>query len=203
VKRGLFLISMLLALGGGAIAQEPKAAPKPEKRTGPEVTLYTTKGEIVITLDMVGAPKTAQQFLNVVKSGHYSGAIFYRVEPGFLIQAGDYDDAGRRRRARQTRVPLETAANKHARGAVALAHGDDPNSGVSTFFIDLAANEKLNAEPGAPPNTTGFAVFGHVTSGMKVVDAISRAKLDPAAGVFIGTEPVEPIFITKAAVTKE
>lgn len=207
VKRRLFLIGMLIAVAGGAMAQEPqdasKPAPKAGKWVGPEVTLSTTKGDIVITLDMVGAPKTAQQFLAVVKSGHYSNAAFYRIEPGFLIQAGDYDPAGRRRKAQRPNVPLETATNKHARGAVALAHGDEPNSGTSTFYIDLAANEQLNAEAGAPPNTTGFAVFGHVTSGMKVVDAISRAKLNPAAGVFIGKEPVEPIVITKAAVTKE
>jgi cyclophilin family peptidyl-prolyl cis-trans isomerase len=211
VKRRLFLISALIAVGGGAMAQEPQEASKPApkasakagKWAGPEVTLYTTKGDIVITLDMVGAPKTAQQFLAVVKSGHYSNAAFYRIEPGFLIQAGDYDPAGRRRKAQRPNVPLETATNKHARGAVALAHGDDPNSGTSTFYIDLAANEQLNAEAGAPPNTTGFAVFGHVTSGMKVVDAISRAKLNPAAGIFIGKEPFDPIVITKAAVTKE
>ena len=74
------------------------------------------KGDIVITLDMVGAPRTAQQFLAVVKSGHYSGATFYRIEPGFLIQAGDYDSAGRLRKAQRPNVPLETATNKHARG---------------------------------------------------------------------------------------
>jgi peptidyl-prolyl cis-trans isomerase A (cyclophilin A) len=100
-------------------------------------------------------------------------------------------------------VPLETANNKHSRGAVALAHGDDPSSGRSSFYIDLAENERLNAEPGAPPNTTGFAVFGHVTSGMKVVDAIGKAELNPAAGIFIGKEPMESIVINKAVVTKE
>jgi cyclophilin family peptidyl-prolyl cis-trans isomerase len=199
-------MSLCLALAGAAMAQEaaaPKAAAKSAKWVGPEVTLYTNKGDIVITLDTVGAPKTSAQFLALVKSKHYDGAAFYRIEPGFLIQAGDYDPAGRRRKAQRPNVPLETAANKHERGAVALAHGEDPNSGKSTFYIDLAANEQLNAEPGAPPNTTGFAVFGHVTSGMKVVDAISRAELNPAAGVFIGKEPVVPIVIEKAVVTKE
>jgi len=210
VKRRLFLVSLMLTVAGGAMAQEaaapkaaPKSAPKSAKWVGPEVTLQTTKGDIVITLDMVGAPKTAAHFLKVVQSGHYTGAAFYRIEPGFLIQLGDYDDAGRRRKAQRPNVPLETATNKHARGAVALAHGDDPNTGLSTFYIDLAANEQLNAEPGAPPNTTGFAVFGHVTSGMKVVDAISKVELNPAAGIFIGKEPVVPIIVKKAVVTKE
>jgi cyclophilin family peptidyl-prolyl cis-trans isomerase len=207
LKRRLFLLSTLLAVAGGAMAQEA-AAPKPatkaaQKPAAPVVTLQTTKGDIVITLDMVGAPKTAAHFLSVVKSGHYDGAAFYRIEPGFLIQAGDYDKNGRRRNAQRPNVPLETATNKHARGAVALAHGDDPNSGKATFYIDLAANDELNAEPGAPPNTTGFAVFGRVTSGMKVVDAISKVELNPAAGIFIGKEPMVPIVITKAVVTKE
>lgn len=203
LKRRVFLLGMMLAAAGGATAQAPKSAPRSGKPAAPEVTLYTTKGDIVITLAPAGAPRTVAQFLALVKSGHYDGAAFYRIEPGFLIQAGDYDPAGRRRRPQRPNVPLETVNNKHSRGAVALAHGDDPNSGRSSFYIDLADNERLNAEPGAPPNTTGFAVFGHVTSGMKVVDAIGKAELNPAAGIFIGKEPMESIVIKKAVVTKE
>jgi peptidyl-prolyl cis-trans isomerase A (cyclophilin A) len=198
VKR--ILLSMSVLLAGVAMAQ----APAKPKWAGPEVTLHTSKGDIVITLDTVGAPKTAQHFLAIVKSGHYTGKVFYRIEKGSLIQLGDYDANGAYRRAQRPNVPLETAANKHVRGAVALARGDEPNSGGSTFYIDLAANESHNAEPGAPPNTTGYAVFGHVTSGMSVVSAIGAAELDPrAGGPFPGKSPKVAIVITKAEVTKE
>lgn len=202
MKRTLFVMSMLMAAAGVATAQQAPAA-APQQWTGPEVTLHTTKGDIVITLDTAGAPKTARQFIALVKGQHYDGASFYRIEPGFLIQLGDLDAKYDYRPSRRAPIPLETETNKHARGAVALAHADDPNSGESTFYIDLAENSGLNATPGAAPNTTGYAVFGHVTAGMDVVDAISKVERAPEGGPFPGKLPKEPVVVNKAEVTKE
>ncbi len=214
MKRTLVLAGLMLALTGAALAQEPPPAapaeapqpeaPKPEAPvwTGPEVTLQTSMGDIVITLDTVGAPKTSAQFLGLVKSGHYNGASFYRIEPGFLIQLGDLDAAYKYRAPKVKPVPLETATTKHALGAVGLAHAEDPNSGQSTFYIDLAENSGLNATPGAPPNTTGFAVFGHVTAGMEVATAIAGVELAPEGGPFPGKLPKTPVVVKKATVTK-
>jgi cyclophilin family peptidyl-prolyl cis-trans isomerase len=206
VKRFLALASLLLAITGAATAQEaPTAAPAPvtPQWTGPEVTLQTTMGDIVITLDTVGAPKTSRQFLGLVKSGHYNGAAFYRIEPGYLIQLGDLDAKYQYRAPKRPTVPLETETNKHGRGAVGLAHADDPNSGLSTFYIDLAENAGLNATPGAPPNTTGYAAFGHVTAGMEVAEAIGLVERAPEGGPFPGKLPKVPVVVTKAVVTKE
>jgi cyclophilin family peptidyl-prolyl cis-trans isomerase len=206
VKRIFALASLLFAVTGAATAQEtPPAAPQPEtpQWVGPEVTLQTTMGDIVITLDTVGAPKTSAQFLKLVKSGHYNGAAFYRIEPGYLIQLGDLDAKYKYRAPNRPTVPLETETNKHARGAVGLAHADDPNSGQSTFYIDLAANAGLNATPGAPPNTTGYAAFGHVTAGMEVAEAIGAVELAPEGGPFPGKLPKVPVVVNKAVVTKE
>lgn len=206
VKRILFAACMLFAISGVAVAQEPPpAAPAAEtpQWTGPEVTLQTSMGDIVIVLDTVGAPKTAAQFLKLVKGGHYNGAAFYRIEPGFVIQLGDLDAKGTYRQPKQPTVALETETNKHARGAVALAHGDDPNSGQSTFYIDLSENSGLNATAGAPPNTTGYAAFGHVTSGMEVADAIAGVELAPEGGPFPGKLPKVPVVVKKAVVTKD
>ena len=171
--------------------------------TGPEVTLQTSMGDIIITLDTAGAPKTAAQFMGLVKSGHYDGALFYRIEPGFLIQLGDLDAKQQYREPKLKPIPLETATNKHGVGAVGLAHADDPNSGQSTFYIDLGENSGLNAEAGAPPNTTGYAAFGHVTSGMKVAEAIAGVELAPEGGPFPGRLPKVPVIVTRATVTKE
>ena len=194
---------MLLALAGAATAQETAPQSKATKWVGPEVVLQTTMGDIVITLDTVGAPKTSAQFLKLVKGGHYNGAAFYRIEPGFLIQLGDLDAKYQYRSPQRPTVPLETETNKHAPGAVGLAHGDDPNSGQSTFYIDLGENAGLNATPGAPPNTTGFAAFGHVTAGMNVAEAIAGVELAPDGGPFPGKLPKVPVVVTKALVTKE
>lgn len=206
MKRIFFLASLLFVVGGVATAQQtPPAAPQPEtpQWMGPEVTLQTTMGDMVITLDTVGAPKTSAQFLGLVRSGHYDGAAFYRIEPGYLIQLGDLDAKLQYRAPKLPPVPLETATNKHTRGAVALAHADDPNSGQSTFYIDLAENAWLNATPGAPPNTTGYAVFGHVTTGMDVAGAIAAVELEPEGGPFPGKLPKVPVVVNKAVVTKE
>jgi cyclophilin family peptidyl-prolyl cis-trans isomerase len=172
------------------------------KWAGPEVRLNTSMGEIVITLDMVGAPRTAANFLRHVKAGHFNGAAFYRIEPGFLIQLGDLNAAGKYRRPQFPPIPLETATNKHAKYSLGLAHGDDPNSGQSTFYIDLADNPGLNAKPDAPPNTTGFAAFGHVTSGFEVVDRIAAVELAPKGGPFPGKLPKVPVVVKSAVVTK-
>jgi peptidyl-prolyl cis-trans isomerase B (cyclophilin B) len=206
VNRILFPACMLLVITGQATSQQTTpAAPEAEipQWVGPEVTLETTMGDIVITLDTAGASKTSAQFLRLVKSGHYNGAAFYRIEPGFLIQLGDLDAKYQYRSPQRPQVPLETEANKHARGAVGLAHADDPNSGQSTFYIDLAENAGLNATPGAPPNTTGYAAFGHVTAGLDVADAIASVERAPEGGPFPGKLPKVPVVVNKAVVTKD
>ena len=204
MKRILVLAGMVAGLTGAAWSQQgASAVPQTPQWVGPEVTLQTSMGDIVVTLDTAGAPKAAAQFLGLVKSGHYDGAVFYRVEPGFLIQLGDLDAKLEYRAPKLPPVQLETENNRHARGAVALAHADDPNSGQSTFYIDLAPNPHLNATPGAPPNTTGYAVFGHVTAGMNVAEAIAAVELAPEGGPFPGKLPKTPVLVNKAVVTKE
>ena len=161
-------------------------------------------------LDLQGAPKTAMQFLKLVKAKYYDGAIVYRIEPGFVIQFGSLDGSLGYRPPKTSKLPLETATNKHSRGALAMARGDEPDSGDATVYIDLADNSGLNATPGAPPNTTGYAVFGHVVQGMDIVDAISNVELLPEGEMFRGKAPPFPgklpktaVLIKKATVTKE
>jgi cyclophilin family peptidyl-prolyl cis-trans isomerase len=203
---------LFFALAGAALAQSAAPAPAvtPEsiapsaapQWSGPEVTLNTSMGDIVLTLDMVGAPKTAANFLRHVRAGHFNGARFYRIEPGFLIQLGDEDAAGKYRPPQFPPIPLETATNHHEKYAVGLAHGDNPNSGQSTFYIDLADNASLNAKADAPPNTTGFAAFAHVTAGFDTVDKIGAVERLPKGGPFPGKLPKVPVIVKKATVTK-
>ena len=186
--------------------EAPAPAPAPAEATpafvGPEITLQTTLGDIVVVLDTEGAPKTAAQFLKLVKNGHYNGAAFYRIEKGFVIQFGDLDANLKYRPAKLPNVPLETATNKHSRGALSLARADEPGSGQSTIFISLGENSGLDANPNAPPNTTGYAAFGKVISGMDIVDMIAAVELAPEGGPFPGKLPKDPVVIKKATVTK-
>lgn len=189
LRRVLLVISLLL-FGTAHAAEAPP----------PRVTLETTMGAITFELDPIGAPKTSAHMLKLFRSKHYVGAAIFRVEPGYLIQLGDLDKTLTYRRPPAGTVPLETATNKHARGAVALARGDDPGSGQSSFYFDLAENANLNADPKAAPNTTGYAVFGKVVAGMDVLDAIAKVELDPVKGPFPGKLPKTPIVVTAVKV---
>jgi cyclophilin family peptidyl-prolyl cis-trans isomerase len=168
----------------------------------PRVILDTSMGVIELTMDPVGAPKTTAHMLRLFQSRHYVGAAIFRVEPGFLIQLGDLDADLKHRWPPGGTVELETVNNRHFRGAVALAHGEDPNSGQSSFYFDLAENASLNADPDAPPNTTGFAVFARVSQGMEVLDAIAAVERDPTRGPFPGMLPQVPIVIRAVRVVE-
>jgi cyclophilin family peptidyl-prolyl cis-trans isomerase len=188
--RRLFLMALAMLGASAAVAQTPP----------PRVTLQTTMGAIEITLDPIGAPLTSAHMLNLFKSGHYKGAAVFRIEPNFLIQLGDLDANLKYRPPPGKPVPLETANNRHARGTVALARGDDPGSGHSSFYFDLADNSHLNADPKVAPNTTGFAVFGRVTKGMEVLDAMAAVERDPERGPFRGKLPKTPVFVTAVTI---
>ncbi len=201
IRRTFFATLAGLALAGTALAQTPTqpaepVAIAPVVTQAPKVFLTTTMGEIEITLDPVGAPKTSAHMLKMFQTNHFIGAAFFRIEPGFIIQIGDLDAQFKGRYPPLSPVELETATNKHAKGAVALARGDALNSGHSSFYFDLADNPYLNADPKAPPNTTGFAVFGRVTAGWDVVEAMAKVELAPTGGPFPGKAPVVPIVIT-------
>lgn len=190
-----------LTLFGAASAQQTTTAqvetPTPP---APRVTLETTMGAIVFELDMVGAPKTSAHMLRLFRSRHYVGASLFRIEPGFLIQLGDLDARLNYRQPPVGTVELETANNRHARGTVSLARANNPNSGRSSFYFDLAENAHLNADPNAPPNTTGYATFGKVVEGMEVLDAIAGVELAPTGGPFPGKLPKTPIVVTRVRI---
>jgi cyclophilin family peptidyl-prolyl cis-trans isomerase len=199
MKRFLAAAALAASLTGAAHAQEAPAAPP----SGAVIMLHTTMGDIEITLDPAGAPRTAAQFLTLAKNGYFNGVIVYRVEPGFVIQFGDLDEKLQYRDPKLPGVPLETQNNRHSRGALSFARSDDLNSGNGVIFISLAQNSGLDATAGAAPNTTGYAVFGHVSAGMNIVDAIGAVELAPEGGPFSGRLPKTPVIVTKAEVTKD
>ena len=163
---------------------------------GPTVVIATSMGDITLQLDQAHAPLTVANFLRYAKEGHFDGTVIYRVVPGFVIQAGSWT-ADVKYRPVHDGVPLETGLH-HKRGAIAMARGDTTDSGTAEFFIDLAENGALNADPAAPPNTTGYAVFGEVVSGMDVIDKIAAVPLGDN-GPMKGAAPVDPITILKVS----
>ena len=116
--------------------------------------------------------------------------------PGFVIQAGSWD-ADVKFRAVHDAIPLESGQH-NLRGTVAMARANEPASANAEFFINLADNPALDANPAAPANTTGYAVFASVIAGMDVVDKIAGVPLGDH-GPMPGAAPVDPITIVKVS----
>ena len=130
-------------------------------------TIQTNHGTIDVELYDEDAPKTVENFTKLAKDGFYDGVVFHRVIPDFMIQGGDPTGTGSGGPGYQ----FEDEQNQHGvvRGALAMANAG-PNTNGSQFFI-------VTAE--ACPWLDGkHTVFGRVTSGMDVVDAISSLETD-------------------------
>ena len=138
-----------------------------------KVKLETSMGEIVIELNEEAAPVTVKNFLRYVEEGFFDGTIFHRVIPDFMIQGGGFTADMRQKETHETIVNEAGNGLKNDRGTIAMARTDVPDSATSQFFINHQNNDFLNyAGPGNP----GYAVFGKVTEGMEVVDAIAAVK---------------------------
>ena len=157
---------------------------------GTSVRIATSQGDIVVALDAERAPKTVANFLAYVDDHFYDGTIFHRVIEDFMIQGGGFD---RDMNRKTTREPVENeAANglKNRRGTIAMARTSDPHSATAQFFI----NHRDNASLDHPSfDGWGYAVFGEVTSGMDVVDAIAGTPTTRRGG--LRDVPAEPVSI--------
>ena len=141
----------------------------------PKVEMKTTLGDMVIELDAEAAPVTVKNFLEYVNDGFYEGTVFHRVIKGFMIQGGGMD---KKLNPKPNNDPIVNEASnglKNDRGTLAMARTSDPDSATSQFFINHKDNDFLNFT-GPTPDRIGYAVFGKVTDGMDVVDAIAAVK---------------------------
>jgi peptidyl-prolyl cis-trans isomerase B (cyclophilin B) len=165
-----------------------------------KVLLKTNKGDITLSLDAAKAPKSVASFLQYVNSGHYNGTIFHRVIDNFMIQGGGMTTGMKQK---PTGDQIENEANnglKNERDTIAMARTSDPHSATAQFFINVNNNDFLNH---TAPNAQGwgYAVFGKVTDGMDVVDAIRKVKTGNAG--FHQDVPTEDVVIEKASVLEE
>jgi cyclophilin family peptidyl-prolyl cis-trans isomerase len=139
----------------------------------PTVEMQTNKGRILIELYPDKAPKTVEMFLYNVKHGFYDGTIFHRVIENFMIQGGGFNSAMEEKKVLTPALQNEADNGLlNSRGTLAMARTADPHSARVQFFINLKRNAFLDFRA---PNQGGYgyAVFGKVTEGMEVVDAIA------------------------------
>ncbi|MFO1284057.1 MAG: peptidylprolyl isomerase [Burkholderiales bacterium] len=188
------LLSALAVLTAAALTAFPAAAQR--------VELDTTAGRIVLELDAKAAPKTVENFLEYVKSGHYEGTQFHRVIDGFMVQGGGFTADFKQK---PTRPPVKNEGEQsskagllNAPGTIAMARTSDPHSASAQFFINVADNKFLNfREPTV--QGYGYTVFGKVVEGMDVVGKIAKAPTG-SGGPFPKDVPIERVFVKTAKI---
>ena len=156
------------------------------------VIITTNLGKITAELDAEKAPKTVANFLAYMQAGHYDNTIFHRVIDGFMIQGGGFEP-GMKQKPADTTVENEAKNGlKNDTYTLAMARTSDPHSASAQFFINIKNNSFLDY-PGQ--DGWGYAVFGKVTEGKEVVDAI-RAVKTTRAGMFADV-PTTDVIIEK------
>lgn len=164
-----------------------------------KVLLTTNKGAIEIELNAEKAPNTVRNFLEYVNSGFYNGTIFHRVIKDFMIQGGGFTTEMAQK---DTYDSIQNEADNgllNEKGSIAMARTMDPHSATAQFFINLVDNEYLNFS-GRTPQGWGYTVFGKVSKGMDVVEAIGDMQTGRTNGMT--DVPSEFVIIEKAVVVE-
>jgi cyclophilin family peptidyl-prolyl cis-trans isomerase len=163
-----------------------------------KVRLDTTMGDVVLTLYVDDAPVTTANFISYVEDGFYDGTIIHRVVPGFVVQGGGFLPDGTQPDGLRDPIVNEFSSERsNERGTIAMAKlPNDPDSATSQFFINLADNNDPSNPNNLDVQNGGFTVFGYVSEGMSVVDAMAEVELSNSV-------PVENIVINSATVEYE
>ena len=199
---GTFSISVATGLLSSAPSAEMEnvpvfrhyAAPRnPRTQATIMIRFETSLGSFTVELFDKEAPISAKNFRDYVEAGFFDGTIFHRVIPGFVIQGGGFTPEMQQKK---TRAPIQNEASnglKNRRGTLSMARTNDPHSATSQFFVNLVDNAFLDPGRGG----AGYAVFGCVTDGMAVIDAIAASKTGRKSGH--DDVPLEPIEVIRAS----
>lgn len=183
----------LLSLSACSAANEPTPTHAATNTDPVQVEIITTLGDMTLELYPSAAPNTVANFLRYVDEGFYEDLIFHRVIAGFMIQGGGFNQDLQRQR---TRPAIRNESNNglsNQRGSIAMARTQDPHSATAQFYINLAANPGLDARGRQP----GYAVFGRVTNGLAVLDAIGAVATTTQATSLgsMADVPITPIIM--------
>ena len=165
------------------------------------VKFTTNHGDFTLDIDEVNAPKTAANFLQYVKDGHYDNTIFHRVIDGFMIQGGGFEAGMKQKSGREPieheGVATSAAGVKNTLYTVAMARTNDPHSGSSQFFVNVTDNAFLDFK--APSGSSwGYTVFGKVSDGTDILEKIKNVKTSTIGGH--QNVPVDDVVVSKAVI---
>jgi cyclophilin family peptidyl-prolyl cis-trans isomerase len=158
------------------------------------ITIKTNHGDISVELFDDKAPISCENFRQYVADGHFTNTIFHRVIPNFMVQGGGMDES---MASKPTRDPIKNEADNgesNVRGTLAMARTSVVDSATSQFFINLRDNAFLNHGT----RDFGYAVFGKVSDGLDVVDAIAAVPTGNRGGH--SDVPVEAVTILEVTI---
>jgi peptidyl-prolyl cis-trans isomerase A (cyclophilin A) len=182
-------LAVLVVVAGVTACSSPKTEEKaPAARRVPvevpaqyQVRFDTTKGPFTVEVVREWAPRGADRFHELVRTGFFDGARLYRVRPKFVVQFGISPDAKTNELWKQLKMPDDPVKQSNQRGFISYAT-DGPRTRTTEVFINLADNKRLD--------TRGFSPFGRVVEGMDVVDQFysGYGEVQPMGG---GPDPVK------------
>jgi peptidyl-prolyl cis-trans isomerase A (cyclophilin A) len=160
----------------------------------PQVKLETSMGVIIVELDRIRAPLTVDNFLTYVVSGEYDNTIFHRVVSEFIVQGGGYNKNFELKKVNKSIVNESGNGLKNEIGTIAMAKERHPHSANRQFFFNVNDNTSLD-----PGRKWGYTVFGAITEGQEVVDAMALVTTDYSDVMGWEDVPLEPIMLIKAS----
>ncbi|MFC3852873.1 MULTISPECIES: peptidylprolyl isomerase [Saccharospirillaceae] len=153
------------------------------------VVVETSLGTVRLALDAEQAPVTTENFVTYIEDEFYDGLIFHRIIDGFMVQGGGFNAEMQQKAVRDPIVNESNNGLSNARGTIAMARTQAPDSATAQFYINLVDNPNLDYRNGR----AGYAVFGRVVEGMDVVDQM--AKVPTGNRGRFQDVPVEPVLI--------
>ena len=164
----------------------------------PSIRLETSMGEIVVELNRLRAPASANNFLRYVLDGEYDGTIFHRVMPGFVVQGGGYTKDIEEKTLHAPVCNESGNGLQNVTGSIAMARFEDPHSATRQFYFNMSDNASLD------PNSRswGYTVFGEVISGMEVLEAIAEVETGFSEDLNAEDVPLQSIVLIRASVVE-
>jgi len=189
IKKFILLIHLCLFFSSTLHAKNSAIDPD---NIYPKVKFETSMGIIIVELDRVKAPITVNNFLTHVVNGEYNNTIFHRVIEDFIVQGGGYDKEFTAKKIGNNIVNESGNGLKNESGTIAMAKESKPHTANRQFFFNVDDNKNLD-----PGRHWGYAVFGSITQGQEVLDAMAKVKTEYNDGMAWDNVPVEPLTLIK------
>ena len=186
----------LLAVTLTAATAAAAPVPKDLRPTGNTVVVDTSLGSFEIELFPAKAPKTVANVLAYVDARFYDGLVFHRVIKDFMIQGGGFEPGMKQKKTKDAIKNESDNGLSNAKYTIAMARTRAADSATSQFFVNVADNDRLDKANSR--DKVGYCVFGKVTSGMDVVDAIKGVKVQDIienGRVLHASVPLEDVVI--------